>query len=160
VEPAGDVTSEEEGSAEDAMSEKEPLEEVSKQMSLVEERPRKRRKVIDSDVVEDVDLEMVEYVDGPEEASVVPDHPKSPVPQEPTTLPIFPLPAVPNPPSKAELALQGLDKAFLDAEIVDPATSLRIPSEGEDDAARGLSEKTRRRLKELGITELFAGEYV
>jgi len=75
------------------------------------------------------------------------------------TLPSFPSPAAPDAPSKSVLALQGLDQALLDAEIVDPATSLPIPSGGED-TTTGLSEKTRKRLKDLGIVELFAGALI
>ncbi|KII89763.1 hypothetical protein PLICRDRAFT_108662, partial [Plicaturopsis crispa FD-325 SS-3] len=70
-------------------------------------------------------------------------------------LPSFPLPALPNAPSKSVLALQGLDQALVDAELVDPAKTLPIP-DGGDDAGTGLSERTRKRLKELGITDLFA----
>jgi ATP-dependent RNA helicase DDX51/DBP6 len=55
--------------------------------------------------------------------------------------------------------LQGLDQALLDAEIVDPASLQSIKDVGEEDQT-GLSEKMRKRLKELGITELFAGMHV
>ncbi|KAF9000707.1 DEAD-domain-containing protein, partial [Cyathus striatus] len=78
--------------------------------------------------------------------------PESPI----TVLPSFPLPEAPNPPSKTDLALQGLDKAIIDADIVDPGTTLIIPESGDDDGGTRLSEKMRRRLKDLGITELFA----
>jgi ATP-dependent RNA helicase DDX51/DBP6 len=74
------------------------------------------------------------------------------------TLPSFPLPALPDAPSKSVLALQGLDQALIDAEIVDPARLMTIP-DGEGDGGTGLSEKIRKRLKDLGITELFAGMY-
>lgn len=78
----------------------------------------------------------------------------SPIPQ--AALPSFPLPALPDAPSKSVLALQGLDKALVDAEIVDPSTLLPIP-EGDEDAGTGLDQKMRKRLRDLGITELFAG---
>lgn len=72
-------------------------------------------------------------------------------------LPSFPLPSHPDAPSKSTLALQGLDKHITEAEIVHPSTVLPIPGEGAEDGGTRLSEKTRRRLKDLGITELFAG---
>ncbi|KAF8183978.1 DEAD-domain-containing protein [Pholiota molesta] len=58
------------------------------------------------------------------------------------TLPSFPLPALPNAPSKSLLALQGLDQALISAEL--------------DDGGTRLSERMRKRLRDLGITELFA----
>ncbi|EGN99137.1 hypothetical protein SERLA73DRAFT_54272, partial [Serpula lacrymans var. lacrymans S7.3] len=87
-----------------------------------------------------------------------------------------PSPSLPNAPSKSDLALQGLDDALVDAEFVDPGTSMPITlpppplsssrknkhgqeddGGAEEDACEtGLSVKMRRRLKELGITELFA----
>lgn len=73
------------------------------------------------------------------------------------TLPSFPLPALPDAPSKSVLALQGLDRALVGAEIVDSTGLLPIPPDGEDDGGTGLTEKTRKRLLELGIVELFAG---
>ncbi len=56
------------------------------------------------------------------------------------------------------LALQGLDKALIEAEIVNPATTLPLDAakDGQDERT-GLSGKMRRRLQDLGITELFAG---
>ena len=74
-------------------------------------------------------------------------------------LPSFPPPALPNPPSKSLLALQGLDQALVDAEVVDPATLQTISLESEA-TETGLGERTRKRLIELGITELFAGLFV
>lgn len=75
------------------------------------------------------------------------------------TLPIFPMPALPNAPSKSVLALQGLDQALVDAEVILPSRVLIIPS-GKDDGGTRLSERTRTRLKDIGITELFAGQLV
>lgn len=74
------------------------------------------------------------------------------------TLPIFPPPAIPNAPSKSTLALQGLDKALIDAEFIDPDVTRPIPLDETGDNSTHLSEKMRRRLHGLGITELFAGE--
>lgn len=81
-----------------------------------------------------------------------------PVRVPPTPLPLFSLPVSPDAPSKAELALQGLDQALIDAEIVDLTTTLPFQTEDTDDTM--LSSKTRKRLNDLGITELFAGERI
>lgn len=76
----------------------------------------------------------------------------------PEGLPSFPLPRHPNPPSTSELLRQGLDKALIGAEIVDPSRGLPIPDPGEPDEHNlGLGDRTCRRLRELGIVELFAG---
>jgi ATP-dependent RNA helicase DDX51/DBP6 len=113
--------------------------------SKPERRPKKRRKVsIEPDVETHVTLETNA---GPLATDIVDSQ---------TPLPIFPLPALPNAPSKTELALQGLDQALVDAEIVDAAITLPI-SPQEDDGL-GVSSHTRSRLHELGVTELFAGE--
>ena len=75
------------------------------------------------------------------------------------TLPLFPLPALPDAPSKSVLARQGLDQALVDAEVVLPSRVLSIPS-GKDDGGTRLSDRTRMRLRDIGITELFAGQLV
>jgi len=72
------------------------------------------------------------------------------------TLPLFPLSVRPDAPSKSVLAMQGLDQALMDAEIVDPNILLPIP-DGQEHGGTMLSEKMRKRLKVLRITELFAG---
>lgn len=74
------------------------------------------------------------------------------------TLPSFPLPALPNAPSKSLLAFQGLDQALISAELVSPSTILPISTDKDDGGTR-LSERMRKRLRDLGITELFAGEF-
>lgn len=90
-----------------------------------------------------------------EERAVTPDVPRrSPTP--PAALPSFPIPTQPDAPSKADLALQGLDKALVNAELVDSTQVLSIPAD-ENDGGTNLSLRTRKRLHELGITELFAG---
>lgn len=117
-----------------------------------DERPRKRRKLSPDDE-EDVpagDAEIEDRIESPKIR-------RSPTPL--ATLPSFPLPALPNAPPKSVLALQGLDQALVDAEIIDPATVLPIDSDVDVDPSTGLGEKTKKRLKELGITELFAGEF-
>ncbi len=76
------------------------------------------------------------------------------------TLPSFPLPVHPNLPSRSDLALQGLDKALVDAEFVDPSNTLTFSADGPDDGGTGLSEKIRKRLHDLGVTQLFAGMFL
>lgn len=117
-------------------------------------KPKKRRKT-EAEVPDDDEPMLVDDV--VPEAQVLPPPPKE-KPTLPVALPSFPLPSLPNAPSKLALARQGLDPALLDAEIVDPNTSLTIPADGETDGGTYLSQKTRKRLKELGIEELFAGE--
>lgn len=77
----------------------------------------------------------------------------------PAALPVFPQPRRPEAPSKSVLALQGLDKALIEAEVVDPATTVPLDAGAKDalDERTGLSGRIRSRLKDLGITELFAG---
>jgi len=58
-------------------------------------------------------------------------------------------------PSKADLALQGIDKAVVDAEVVD--SDVLVPISDDGSAGTGLSQRLRKRLKELGINELFSG---
>ena len=78
---------------------------------------------------------------------------------EPVTnhaLPQFPLPTRPDAPSKTELALQGLDRAQIEAELVDPNSTL--PINLDPDGSQSLLDlKTRKRLIDLGINVLFAG---
>ena len=106
--------------------------------------PKKRIRIQHSPHAEDVEPELKEP---PAEAEV------------PPTLPFFPLPALPDAPSKSVLAFQGLDQALVDAEVVLPSRILSIPS-GKDDGGTRLSDRTRSRLKDIGITELFAGRLV
>ncbi|KAI5982755.1 hypothetical protein EDC04DRAFT_3150668 [Pisolithus marmoratus] len=75
--------------------------------------------------------------------------------QDKRRLPLFPSPTAPDAPSKFVLAVQGVDKALLQAEVIDPATVLPVLPSGEDEQT-GLTERTRKRLLELGISELFA----
>ncbi|KAJ7650715.1 DEAD-domain-containing protein [Roridomyces roridus] len=127
----------------DQQMETEPAEKPRK-----ETRPKKRRK-LQLEVAKEGDVEMVE----PEPPT------QEPEPEPPAalrTLPSFPRPALPDAPSKSVLALQGLDQALVEAEIVDSAGLLPIPPDGEDDGGTGVSERTRKRLAELGIVELFA----
>ena len=109
--------------------------------------PKKRLRIQHSPYVEDVELELKESEEPPTEAEV------------PTTLPFFPLPVLPDAPSKSVLALQGLDQALVDAEVILPSKVLPILS-GKDDGGTRLSDRTRSRLRDIGITELFAGRSV
>lgn len=87
-----------------------------------------------------------------------PGEPESPLRRSPTpelSLPQFSLPVLPDAPSKNDLALQGLDQALLDAEIVDPSTKMPLVTDDPQNIAI-LSSKAKKRLIDLGITELFA----
>lgn len=66
----------------------------------------------------------------------------------------FPMPSEQVAASQKALALQGLDPRLIEAEIVDSTRT--IPMDGPD-AGLCLGSKIRMRMKELGITELFAG---
>jgi hypothetical protein len=57
------------------------------------------------------------------------------------------------------LVKQGLDPGFARTQLVDPHLSTSLPLDEDQNADIGLSSKTLRRLKDLGITELFAGAY-
>jgi ATP-dependent RNA helicase DDX51/DBP6 len=83
---------------------------------------------------------------------------RAPTPDLPGALPSFPLPTRPDAPSKLALALQGLDRALVDAQIVDPSATRSLDLYDGGDSV--LSEKMRKRLRELGITELFAGAFL
>jgi ATP-dependent RNA helicase DDX51/DBP6 len=85
-----------------------------------------------------------------------------PIPEEdllqvPPSLPSFPLPVLPNPPSQYDLARQGLDQGLAHAELVQATTVLPLSNGDESDPETRLSLRMRKRLKELGINELFAG---
>ncbi|PPR03678.1 hypothetical protein CVT24_007799 [Panaeolus cyanescens] len=84
-----------------------------------------------------------------------PNPPESSSEKKPKPLPFFPLPTLPNAPSKSALALQGLDQALVNAQLVSPSTTLAIPT-GQDDGGTRLGEKLRKRLHDIGISELFA----
>lgn len=143
-EAASDDDEEDDGKGDEDMevNEEEQVAEIPKK----EVRPTKKRKI-------DEDSSPSAEEDEPE-----PPKPPSRSPTPPAALPSFPLPVAPKAPSKATLALQGLDKALLNAELIDPALTLpldaleRPPNEGPV-----LSEKMKKRLVDLGVSELFAG---
>ncbi|KAH7884661.1 DEAD-domain-containing protein [Phlebopus sp. FC_14] len=115
-------------------------------------RPKKRRKLTEEGA-DDAGVyheEVQPLVTQPARAEGSPTHVGG--------LPSFPLPALPDAPSKSVLAMQGLDKALIHAEIINPGAVLGISSSAED--RTGLTDKTRKRLIELGITELFAVQTV
>ncbi|CAL1716551.1 unnamed protein product [Somion occarium] len=113
-----------------------------------EKRPRKRQKL---------DQELTPSAAGPsrEPSPVLEETSARSSLTPPAALPAFPLPKRPDAPSKSTLALQGLDKALMEAELVDPAKTHSLPESG-DDQESGLSERTVKRLKDLGIADLFA----
>ncbi|KAF8501747.1 DEAD-domain-containing protein [Russula emetica] len=84
-------------------------------------------------------------------------HTSTPAPPPPS-LQRFPLPSRPHAPEKSELASQGLDRALANAQLVDPllSTPLLLTDDENGDDITGLSVRTRRRLRDLGIVELFA----
>ncbi|KAI0035414.1 P-loop containing nucleoside triphosphate hydrolase protein [Vararia minispora EC-137] len=125
------------------------------------ERPRKRRK---ADVVEpkraehpSLSRESTLSQDSPSADGAVEldTHGPRALTPDPPSLPSFPQVTLPPAPERATLAIQGIDRALAHAQLVDPALSFSLSHVAEDDAS-GLSLKTRTRLKELGITELFA----
>ncbi|KAJ7220101.1 DEAD-domain-containing protein, partial [Mycena pura] len=137
---SGDVSGSEE------QEDEPPVPDVQKQ----EKPPKKRQKLVDDDdEVGDVEMEEPK-------TDTVPDDLEPVAFANLPTLPSFPLPARPDAPSKSVLALQGLDGALVGAEIVGATRLLPIPPDGEDDGGTGLGEKTRKRLLDLGIAELFA----
>ena len=125
------------------------LTEKSRFVAGDDSKKRKKRK-LDHSVAED-------SVEGQQPQPVKGDEPNlvdEPVSNRP--LPRFPLPTLPDAPSKTELALQGLDKAQIEAELVDPNCTLSIDLDADNNQS-ALSLKTRKRLTDLGVNELFAG---
>ncbi|KAG1831991.1 hypothetical protein DFJ58DRAFT_848085 [Suillus subalutaceus] len=129
-----------------------------------DERPKKKRRKSSLSYTEEGGDHMSE-IEGVEVANEVDSRGPLPAaaprtsskfPESHMSLPVFSLPTLPDAPPKSILALQGLDQALVEAEVVNPSSRLPIIPKG-DDARTGLSERTRRRLIELGITELFAG---
>lgn len=124
---------------------------TARSSSVAESDSKKRKKrkldhLVEEDSEEDhqptpVDADGPNLVDGPESSHA---------------LPLFPLPTHPDAPSKTELALQGLNKAQIEAELVDPNYTFSIDL-GIDSDKSALGLKTRKRLIDLGINELFAG---
>lgn len=121
--------------------------------------PKKRRRLrapTDTDSM-DVDLTDEHLTDSGQPNEEISS--ENDIPLSESVLPKFPLPVLPDPPSKVDLALQGLDQALVEAESIDSSHVLPIVAEDEEDTRLGLSVKMRRSLKDLGIQELFAGKY-
>lgn len=118
---------------------------------VVQERPKKRRKLNavdgDSQPVGGVLDNEGDLHDADEEPREVASRQAGPA------LPSFPLPRRPDAPSKASLALQGQDKALIQAVLIEPRTTAVLDSVN-------ISDRTRKRLNDLGIQELFAGMYI
>ncbi|GJJ08218.1 hypothetical protein Clacol_002427 [Clathrus columnatus] len=73
----------------------------------------------------------------------------------------FTMPQVTQQASQKELALQGLDPALVDAELVDSTKTIPVDSFSSDSDPPmknpgSISSKMRKRLQNLGITEFFA----
>jgi ATP-dependent RNA helicase DDX51/DBP6 len=117
-------------------------------------KPKKKRQKVDLEEETQPDDDMMVDV-GEEPSSFLLKEPDIPPDTLPAAFPSFPLPKIPNAPSKADLALQGLDRALFDAEIVESTTT--IPISIDPSRAGSLSERTIKRLNDLGISELFAG---
>lgn len=129
-----------------------------------EKRVKKRRKVepaegedAEAEIPIDVDNEEKGEQEEMEPISNQSEGKRSPTPQ--VTLPLFPPPRQPDAPSKSTLALQGLDQALVEAELIDPRTTIPV-SDDLEGIPLGLTEKMRQRLKDLGISELFAGVFL
>ena len=126
-------------------------------------RPKKRRKVERLDVDVESTEPMTKSRSGSPLQPIEPlGHQRSPTPENRGFLPSFPVPTQPALPSKSELALLGLDRALVEAEVVWDRGGVDEDDE-EREKGKGvmdlLSEKMRKRLGELGIRRLFAGMF-
>lgn len=123
---------------------------------IKENRPKKRRKR--EQILEEVKESTTESLSIGDREERLPGDIKQPIHLEshpPVVIPTFSSPSQPPQASKTQLALQGMDSAMLEAEIVDPATTDRLGEESS--VATLLSSRMMKRLGELGIVELFAG---
>ena len=133
----------------------EAQEEVRSPEAKKPKKPKKKRQKVDLEEEEtQPDDDMMVDVDE-EPSSFLLKEPDIPPDTLPAAFPSFPLPKIPNAPSKADLALQGLDRALFDADIVE--STVTIPISIDPSRADYLSERTAKRLNDLGISELFAG---
>ena len=134
-------------------------------------RPKKRRKIEclnadvdnDEDQVESIEAECPSRSGSPlQPIEPLAQHQRSPTHENQGFLPSFPVPTQPSLPSKSELALLGLDRALVEAEViwdrggVDEDDEEREEGKGAMDL---LSEQMKKRLGELGIRRLFAGMF-
>ncbi|KAL7279029.1 hypothetical protein ACG7TL_006862 [Trametes sanguinea] len=150
-------SSESESESDDASeAEVEAVESLPVKRTQTEEpRPKKRRKLDTPESNASRPTSPKQTVRVPSEPPTT-SRPRSPTPS--VALPAFPQPRRPDAPSKTVLALQGLDKALIEAEVIDPATTLPLQaSQDKQDERTGLSARMCKRLSDLGIAELFAG---
>ncbi|KAG8860793.1 ATP-dependent RNA helicase dbp6 [Serendipita sp. 411] len=121
-----------------------------------EKRPKKKRKI---EGVDGEAFERDEEIVPVEEQTLVEDTTASTERKdgapEAIVIPTFPVPNQPPPVSKVEAALQGMDSAMRNAEIVDPETTENLEEE-ESEIRKRLGPRMIKRLSELGIKELFA----
>lgn len=118
--------------------------------------PKKKRKIVPESLPDSAAEIQVEVLPG-SDPMTVDEFPPTSKPQETLpALPRFPLPLQPEAPSPSVLYLQGVDQALIEAEIIDPRRTLALSSELAEDDSK-LSLRTRQRLSQLGILELFAG---
>ncbi|KAI0768064.1 DEAD-domain-containing protein [Trametes elegans] len=147
--------SESEDASENEQEAEAPVPVSAKRAPKDEPRPKKRRKLDTPEATGGLHAASPQEESEPPPKALRSPRPRSPTP--PVALPAFPQPRRPDAPSKTMLALQGLDKALIEAEVVDPTTALPLEaSQDASDERTGLSGKMRRRLHDLGITELFA----
>jgi ATP-dependent RNA helicase DDX51/DBP6 len=119
---------------------------------LKERRPKKKRRK------ETEQPDIAEIIEAPQTPPATNDAVEVPpsVPVD-TYIPSFPLPSQPAIASKAQRTLQGMDSAMVDAEIVDPTITTGLDIDKES-IGKHLSPRMLKRLADIGVTELFAGE--
>lgn len=124
-----------------------------------EKRPKKKRKTEAVDEQEeDISRPVMEDAIDPKESDIRVETTQKPTQSDSTVpIPSFPMPVQPPPASRAQLALQGMDSAMLEAEIIDPGLTDDVKD--QNGVSSCLSGRMLKRLDELGITELFAGEF-
>jgi ATP-dependent RNA helicase DDX51/DBP6 len=120
-----------------------------------ERRPKKKRRKETAEEAQQVVPEDIETTRTTPPAKDVVEVPSS-VPVD-VYIPSFPLPSQPPMASKAQRTLQGMDSAMLDAEIVDPTLTSSLYTDGQN-IGKLLSPRMLKRLADIGVTELFAGE--
>jgi ATP-dependent RNA helicase DDX51/DBP6 len=120
-----------------------------------ERRPKKKRR---KETAEDAQQTVPEDIETPQTPPAAKDVVGAPpnIPVD-TYIPSFPLPSQPPMASKAQRTLQGMDSAMLDAEIVDPTLTTSLYTDGQS-VGKLLSPRMLKRLADIGVTELFAGE--
>ncbi|KAK8850659.1 hypothetical protein IAR55_004579 [Kwoniella newhampshirensis] len=115
-----------------------------------------------SDAAADDDVEAMDEddKDGDDSASTADEGPLKTAESSPPPLQAFPLPRAAPPPDAAVLARQGLPKGLEDATFVDQSLriaidELKVRVSGNKEK-QGLSERIRKRLREIEVEEFFA----